>query len=591
MVLKKYRWAILPTVVLCSLFVLLLIGYLTERTALNETKTRMENTLAFQTATLKASMEKYTVLAALIARRPDIIRALSSKNLLQDLPTADQLTTDFAGLSGADDVWIVDVSGSILISNRPLSQSPTISNKEFFKSALQGSLGRASVVTNTGQRLYIFASPVFNNNQVVGVIVVRVDLEYLERVWVLLQDPMLVIDETGRILLSSIPTWRLKSFYNETELGNTEREIDRYLVEKFTTNSRDRLMLYQVLDKDRGRDFLQVTQYVALLGWEVHALSNYQSIAVQRNTVVLISFLMMALLAMAFGLWLSRQKRLVEEQRSQQAFALRLERQVRDRTHELTTTNQQLEIEIDERRLAEKHLREAQQELVQAAKLAGIGQMSAVLAHEYNQPLAAIRSYADNATTFLSKDNADAATDNLQRINMLVDKMASLTNTLRNFTHKSTSEFKRFSINGVMDELVILLSPQAKKQQVKLNLIAPEHPVFVMGEHGRLSQIVANLVTNAMDAVNDSSIRKVDVCWYQELDKAIILVKDTGPGVDDKIKEKMFDAFFTTKGTDSGLGLGLFIVMNIINDFNGSLSLKEEQGYGAVFEIVLPLAE
>ncbi len=591
MVLKKYRWVFLPAVVLCSLFALLLVGYLTERTALNETKTRMENTLAFQTATLKASMEKYTVLAALIARRPDIIKALGEDNLLQGLPTADQLTTDFAGLSGADDVWIVDVSGSILISNRPLNQSPNIFDKEYFNSAIQGSLGRASVVTNAGQRLYIFASPVFSNNQVVGVIVVRVDLEYLERVWVLLQDPMLVIDETGRVLLSSIPAWRLKSFYSEVELKNAKKEVDNYLVEKFTTHSRDRLMLYHVLDKGRGRDFLQVTQYVALLGWEVHALSNYQSIAVQRNTVVLISFLIMALLAMAFGLWRSRQKRLLEEQRSQQAFALRLERQVRDRTHELTTTNQQLEVEIDERRLAEKHLREAQQELVQAAKLAGIGQMSAVLAHEYNQPLAAIRSYADNATTFLSKDNADAATDNLQRINMLVDKMASLTNTLRNFTHKSTSESKRFSINGVMDELVILLSPQAKKQQVKLNLIAPKDPVFVMGEHGRLSQIVANLVTNAMDAVNESTIRQVDVCWYRKLDKAIILVKDTGPGVDDKIKEKMFDAFFTTKGTDSGLGLGLFIVMNIINDFNGSLSIKEEKDYGAVFEIILPLAE
>jgi two-component system C4-dicarboxylate transport sensor histidine kinase DctB len=318
---------------------------------------------------------------------------------------------------------------------------------------------------------------------------------------------------------------------------------------------------------------------------------NYASIASSRNTAILIALLLIAVIIMGGGMLVNRQNRLRKEQRSQQAFALRLERQVRDRTFALTEANQRLEVEVDERRIAEKNLRETQEELVQAAKLAGIGQMSAALAHEYNQPLAAIRSYADNALIFLTKDQANFAADNLQRIKMLTDKMAGLTRTLRNFAHKSTGRYESVSLEAVMDELIILLSPQAKKLRVKLQLLPPSLPLSVLGDYGRLSQIMTNLTTNAMDAVADSENKRVEITWQQREDKAVISVKDTGSGIDPAVREKMFTAFFTTKNPGSGLGLGLFIVINIVNDLKGTLSIKDEPGYGAVFEVSLPLAE
>jgi len=581
----------MPTIGFVVAVILLSVSYLSERAAFSSAKQRMENTMSFQTATLKASMDKYAILAALIARRSDIAYALLTDDPLKELPQANQLTNFLAGISGAADVWIVNVEGTILVSNQFLQQSVDINNEKYFESALNGAMGRASVVTHTGRRLYLFAAPVLSANKILGVIVVRVNLEYLEQVWVLLQDPMLVTDEAGRILLSSVQPWRLKTFYGDPSAVENDEAGEDYLVERFTNKTRERLRLYDALDESSGRDYLQVSQYDALLGWRVHAMTSYRSIIVQRNTAVLIALLVIALIFMAVGMLLSRQKRLLKEKRSQQAFALRLERQVRDRTHELTTSNKQLGIEVEERCIAEQHLREAQEELVQAAKLAGIGQMSTALAHEYNQPLAAIRSYADNATSFLLKEDVETATDNLQRIKMLVDKMANLTRTLRNFAHKSSSHLEEVSIDAIMDELIILLSPQAKKQQVALNLMGAKKPIFVMGDQGRLSQVVTNLVTNAMDAVSDLESRQVDICWYQERDKAIIVVKDTGPGIADDVKEKMFNAFFTTKTMGNGLGLGLFIVMNIVKDLKGSLSLKNEVGYGAVFEIILPLAD
>ncbi|MGH1486037.1 MAG: sensor histidine kinase [Cellvibrionaceae bacterium] len=589
--IRKYYWFLVPALIIVITLILALVAYLAERSALESTKKRMENTLAFQTATLKASMDKYAILAALIARRPDIIYALSTNDPLQELPEASQLTNVLAGLSGASDVWIANASGEILVSNQFPEKTVNISNENYFQSALQGSMGRASIISHTGQRLYIFAAPIISRNAVVGSVIVRVDLEYLERVWVLLQDPMLAMDETGRVLLSSIRPWRFKYFHSEKESRNEKYASDIYLVEKFIGKSRDRLKLYQSLDELRGRDYLHVSQYVALLEWQVHALANYDSIISKRNTAVFIALLIIALFIMGLGMWLSRQQRLLEEQRAQQAFALRLERQVRDRTHELTSTNKQLEIEIEERRIAEKNLREAQEELVQAAKLAGIGQMSTALAHEYNQPLAAIRSYADNASTFLQKDNISPAADNLQRIKMLVDKMAGLTSTLRNFAHKSTSNLERIPIESVMDELVILLSPQAKKQAVNLHFFASTEPVFIMAEKGRLSQVITNLVTNAMDAVANADRRDVEILWSKSDEEATIVVRDTGSGIPDTIKEKMFNAFFTTKDPGNGLGLGLVIVETIINDLNGTLEVTDEANYGAVFKIILPLAD
>ena len=601
-----------------SLLVLLAAGYLAQRNAVTQAKARMQGTLAFQTETLKTSLEKYTVLAALISRRPDIQLALRAKNPLDILPSANELALNFIGISGANDIWIADRNGRVLRKDQPAEKTTNIAQQSYFITAMQGSLGRGNVVSQAGRRLYIIASPVFYNNEILGVVVVRLNLEYLEQVLLLLPDPILMIDASQRVLLSSIRQWRLR-YFNDEITGNsfadkTARPLkaqgsndDSYyksnLIEKVSSSSDSKLTFKEALRKEEGRVFLQVSQYVALLDWNIYIFVNYHAIRAQRNNAVLITFLVLLLIAMSFFMWRAHFRRLLKEQRSQLAFSLRLERQVRDRTHELSASNQQLNVEIDERRNAEKHLRDAQNELIQAAKLAGIGQMSTALAHEYNQPLAAIRSYADNATTFIDKDNSFSALENLQRIKLLVDKMAGLTTTLRRFAHKSTHEYEFFSIGAVMDELIILLSPQAKKQNVSLQLCASKEAIYLTGEQGKLLQIVSNLVTNAMDAVTSCSLQQVKIEWLLEEDPsisshhryAIILIKDTGVGISEAVKANMFNAFYTTKKSGNGLGLGLFIVSTLLNDFRGTIALKEgtadSQKYGSIFELRLPLAD
>ncbi len=599
-------------------FILISVGYFAERNAVTQANARMQGTLAFQTATLKTSLEKYSVLAALISRRPDILHALRIINPLDVLPSANQLAVDFIGISGANDIWIVDKEGRILRTNQPKEKTINISNEDYFISAMQGNLGRGNFVTQSGSRLYIIASPVFYDNKILGVVVVRLDLENLEQVLLLLPDPILIVDSSQRVLLSSVRQWRLhyfnyalenNSFSNDSADSVMKRKLARgnsstsdYLVDSVSRTSKSKLKFKTALGENEGRVFLQASLYVPLLEWNVHMFVNYDAIRSQRNNAVFITFLILSLIAMSFFMWRAHQKRRLKEQRSQLAFSLRLERQVRDRTHELSASNTQLNIEIEERRIVERNLREAQDEFIQAAKLAGIGQMSTALAHEYNQPLTAIRSYADNASIFIKKDKSENAIENLLRINILVDKMAGLTSTLRRFAHKSTHENEYFSVDSVMDELIILLSPQAKKQNVSLRLLSPVESIELKGEQGKLLQIITNLVTNAMDAVAGCTSQKVEIQWFVEdasktdwnTRHAIILIKDTGLGISEKIRSDMFNAFYTTKKTGNGLGLGLFIVSTLLNDFKGTIELKDNgvdtKGYGTVFELRLPLS-
>jgi two-component system C4-dicarboxylate transport sensor histidine kinase DctB len=191
----------------------------------------------------------------------------------------------------------------------------------------------------------------------------------------------------------------------------------------------------------------------------------------------------------------------------------------------------------------------------------------------------------------LTLQKQDDVRANLTRISAITDRMADLTKTLRSFAHKSDASLESVLLSSVMDEMIILLSPQAKKQGVELIMQPPAVEVIALAGHLRLSQVVINLVTNAMDAVKDEVNRQVEVSWEKNGGQAVIIVKDSGRGIPIDLQDKIFTPFFTTKGVGAGLGLGLFIVYNMVKEFQGTIELKQEAGYGGVFYIHLPLFE
>lgn len=576
----------LPLFVLIGLLLLLWVAQSTEKSASLAVQDRMRSTLAFQTETLKVSLDKYAVMTALLARRVDVLQALSSEDKATGLPSAEYLTTIVAGMSGASDIWVVNPEGTILTSNQPQYQNTSVVDESYFKSSLLGVLGRASFVDDNGRRFYILSAPVFDEGSILGAVVVRVNLEFIELIWALLSDPILVSNDSNTVLLSNVEHLRLSVFDLGEARSDFESDLDTSILRPLK-----RISLYQEIDDEGHKNYLIESTYIPLLGWGLHVLADYRPVITERNNNVVTTFLVMVLLAMALWAWFARQQRLQEQQRSQQAFSIRLERQVRDRTHALTAANEQLEIEVGERKQVEKELREAQEELIQAAKLAGIGQMSTALAHEYNQPLAALRSYTENTSSYLKMEATAEVENNLQRMHTLIDRMANMTRTLRNFAHKSSGDLQPLVLFKVIDELIILLSPQAKKQHVQLLFKPVDDALIIISDHGRLLQVLTNLITNAMDAVENAAVKKVTVDYEQQKDRINIRVSDTGLGIAPDVQEKMYDPFFTTKQAGKGIGLGLFIAQTIVKQLKGRLILESSHDVGTTFMITCPLGE
>lgn len=266
-----------------------------------------------------------------------------------------------------------------------------------------------------------------------------------------------------------------------------------------------------------------------------------------------------------------------------------LERRVEERTADLALVNQRIEEEIAERRLTEQELRKTQADLIQAGKLAGLGQMSAALSHELNQPLAAAKTYADSAAMLIDLERVGEARDNVRRISGLIDRMASISRHLRNFARKPNEKLRPVALDAAMADTLEIVAARLKAADADLEIDLSDTPMVKAGSV-RLQQVLVNIITNAADAVEGLADRRIHVSAEHLDGKVSLTIRDHGPGVPAAIAERIFDPFFTTKGVGKGLGLGLSISYNIVKDFGGSLSVTNHAEGGAVFRIELEAA-
>ena len=319
-------------------------------------------------------------------------------------------------------------------------------------------------------------------------------------------------------------------------------------------------------DREVNEPSLTVSRLLPQVGWTLEIERDAAPAhAAARNAAGLATLVILALTALLLA-WMWRRDALNVEVRRQRAAALVLERRVRDRTKELEA---------------------AQAELVQSAKLAALGRMSAALAHEYAQPLAAIRTYAENARTLIERDRPADVPPTLERVTAMTDRMRALSQTLRSFAREPGTALRPTSLEEAFEDARLLVEPQARAKGVS---IVTEGTVQspVMGGRVRLSQVLLNLLTNAVEASPEGGT--VRVLFAEEGDRTSVRVADEGEGVPPSIRGAIFDPFFTTRPVGEGLGLGLAIAYNVARDFGGSLRLLEREG-GAVFELLLQSAD
>jgi len=234
--------------------------------------------------------------------------------------------------------------------------------------------------------------------------------------------------------------------------------------------------------------------------------------------------------------------------------------------------------------------RQTRDDLVQAAKLAALGQMAAGISHELNQPLAAIRSHAHNSAILMERGRSEEARASLERIQGLTARMAELIGHLKRFARRPASTLEPVDLKAVVEGALSLFAQRIDEEQVEVRLAFPEGSVMVEAEEIRLEQVIVNLVSNALDALRGREERRIEISVQAKDGRVLLRVSDTGAGIDAAAREAIFDPFFTTKPVGLGLGLGLSMSYNIVKDFGGALSLAETGPDGTTFVVDLAAA-
>jgi len=299
--------------------------------------------------------------------------------------------------------------------------------------------------------------------------------------------------------------------------------------------------------------------------------------------ILAIAGIALAAVFLAFGALLF----LTTERRRALALAnAELEGRVEVRTRELSAANAQLRREVAERLEAEAALKRAQADLVQAGKLSALGQMSAGISHELNQPLMAIRQFADNGAAFMDRGKTEKAGENLGRISEMAARMARIIRNLRAFARNESEPMGRVDLGRVIAASVELTEARLRGEGVELDWQAPEVPVLAWGGDVRLGQVFVNLINNAIDAMEGCADKRITIRLQPE-ERLVVTVADTGPGISDP--EKIFEPFYSTRavGSSEGMGLGLSISYGLVQSFGGNIRGANAPGGGAVFTVEL----
>jgi len=568
---------------------------------LGDTARRGENTLKLAELALRGQMERFERLPELIAEDP-MVKAIANAPLnATTADAANRYLQDIQRLLGASDIYFMDADGITRAASNFDAEKPfnggNFAFRPYFRDAINGGEGRFYALgTTSGKRGYYFGAPVRVDGDIRGVLVVKIDLDLVEQAWRGADYEVMVTDPEGVVFLSSNPGWRFTAL---TPLTKTQRaalalhrryaDLPLPALPVATTQRRGDQNLITLAEGGPTREYLMVERPVREADWTIRVMLNTAPARIQALSLAFVVMLGLGLAAMAGAVVLQRRAALRDSLRMQLAARAHLEQRVTERTFELAEVNARLEGEVAERILAEDNLHKAQADLVQAGKLAALGQMSAALSHEFNQPLGAARNYADNALVLMDRDRLAEARHNLTRILSLIDRMSSISGHLRSFARAPHQKLRAVDLAEVIEAAREITDLRLRAARVDLTVDLPADLPRVVGGPVRLQQVLVNLLTNAADAVEGTFNRRIAVTAHQTPAGVRISVRDWGAGVAPGLPDRIFDPFFSTKGVGKGLGLGLSISYNIIRDFGGKLHLGNPDE-GAEFIIDLQAA-
>ena len=565
-------------------------------------------------AMLEGTLQRYAVLPYILAHHPQIVSLAADDGTTPGaVDRINRLLEDLNIQSQSADMFVLDRNGTILATSRAGKDRTLLGRslafRPYFRTAMQGEPGRFFAIgAITGESGYYLSHPIGPENEPDGVMVVKVDLAPLQETWRQAGETVMVTDRHGVVILSSDPAW---SYHTLAPLpAETRRKLDvnrQYRDEPLaplgmmvdsreTSGARivhlpDRTAGPETLGNMAPRFYMQsVPLPFYQQEWSLHYLTRMAPVDRASGMTLLIGTVISGIIILLF-LYLDQIRRNLREKLAAHD---RLERTVAERTRDLSETNDRLRREVAERQKAEETLRATQEELVQAGKLAALGQMSAGIVHELNQPLAAIGTTVASARLLLLRGASSEARETLEAIGQLVGRMGRIIGHLKTFARKTPMATAPFRLRTVIDDALTLIASQIRKSgaTVSTHVADADRDIVAYGDPIRLEHVFINLLRNAFDALEGADPRTVDIRIERDGDKAVVTIEDSGSGLSDEVLANLFDPFFTTKEVGRGLGLGLSISYGILRDMGGTIRAADRgDGQGARFVVTLPLAE
>ena len=560
---------------------------------------------------IHAHLQRFEAVPRIVSQLPYIKEALFPA----DEESLEEFNSKLFTLNSelrTDVIYVINQKGETLASSNYRDEDSFVGSnysfRPYFQDAINGIEGRYHALGAESSKLgYYYSAPIYRWGIIVGVIVAKVNLEFAKELLHQGEENWLVTDHNNIVFLASDKNWLYKSIQplsgsTRSEILNTKQygsqtleTINTSLFEDTalnqnsdaTTNSDEKtpasLCLRNFSGDPEGCDeYLFGVFTLPAEKWNVYSL--YSRTSVFWRTVFALTIVSLAywLVALVYA-YLSNQY-------SHRRYLARVNDQLEDRlnflTQDLRKANQELQSSVNHYRVAKEELERTQDELIQAEKLAVLGEVAVGLNHELNQPLLAIKAYSDNTREFLQRDNVSSAIENLSEINHVTETMAMIISRFRVFSRKDTSS-TLVNVRSAIDGALVIFMPRARNQKIKvLQEFDLTEPAKVYCDQIQLQQVILNLLANAAQAIESLDKQIIEIKLEKSSDIVTISIADNGPGLEDVKSDQLFTPFYTTK--PQGLGLGLSLSKRIIETFDGDISFGKSRFGGTEFRIVLP---
>tara|TARA_R110002110_G_scaffold40156_9_gene128699 strand:- start:2106 stop:3863 length:1758 start_codon:yes stop_codon:yes gene_type:complete len=530
----------------------------------DSTRNRAELRIALYSGNLLSELRQNAIVPQLLGRDPALITALESG----DYSLSTQRLISFVNEIGAASLMLYDIDGRTVAATDRNQLGSTHRSEPYFVDAIRSNATIFTTIKGeAGGYRFVYSRRIQNAGSTLGVIAVDVDLQKFERAWAGISDAVIVTDSSGEIILATSPRWR--GLTEPQALADTTPQT---AIERAIKATAD----WSTLPPDaylQGEAVMRLESKIPFRGWRMASFTTYASVREKVNGMLALEVMGFAILLALTFYFLSRRTagRLAIFQRE---------------SAKLRALNAALQREIAERKRVQETLAVAEQTLEQSSKLAALGEMSAAVSHELNQPLAAMKTYLAGARLLLRRNRPDEALSSFGRIDDLIERMGAITRQLKSYARKGQEAFSPVDMGAALASSLSMMEPQLRQRHVQISRILPDGPVVVMGDRMRIEQVIVNLLRNALDATKSVRHPAVEIILSVG-ETATLTVRDNGPGISDL--DALFEPFYTTKQPGDGVGLGLAISSGIVNDLGGRLTARNGQHGGAVFEMQLPI--